>query len=150
MFGNPATICQLFAKKSPWSLFVAAFNVSTETFWQKFSIFEESLNLCFFFILLSIVFPQGCQSHLLRVQRTILSCSIGTYSALSSDFGRKRFELFSKKLYHCSQNSIHKVGSVVCEIFGFFGIFLVSWFFSDPGSFFVDFGKTSSAGLLKL
>ena len=36
--------------------------MSTETFWQKPSIFEESLNLCFFFILLSSVFPRGRQN----------------------------------------------------------------------------------------
>ena len=148
MFGNPATICQLFAKKSPWSLFVAAFNVSTETFWQKLSNFEESLNLCFFFILLSNVFPRGCQNYLISVQWTILRCSIGTSSALCLDFEQKVFELFSIKFYHCSQNRIQYVGGINCAKFCSFWSSCSSIFFWPREKlFWYVFGKKISRGL---
>ena len=106
-----------FRKKKSMEFVLAAFNVSTETFWQKPSTFEESLNLCFFFILWSNVFPRGCRNYLIRVQGTFLRCSIGTISALNSDFEQKVFELLRIKFYHSSQNRIQYVGRINCGKF---------------------------------
>ena len=126
----------------------AAFNVSTETFWQKPSTFEESLNLCFFFILLSNDFPRGCQNYLIRVQRTVLRCPNGTISALNSDFEQKIFELLSIKFYHCSQNRIQYVGRINCGKFCFFLEFLQFHIFFDlERNCFGIFGKKLSTGL---
>ena len=120
IFGLPATICRVFAKKKSVEFVEAAFNVSTETFWQKPSSFGASIFFCFFFILLLNVFPRGCQIYLIRVYRTFLRCSIGTISALSSDFEQKFFEILSIKFYHCSQNRIQYVGRIICGKFCFF------------------------------
>ena len=94
--------------------------MSKESIWQKPSTFEESLKLCFFFILLSNIFPPGCQNYLIRVQGTILRCSIGPISALSSDFEQDVFDLVSIKFYHCSQKRIQYVCRINCGKFCFF------------------------------
>ena len=151
VFGYVRSSCDnllLFREKKSVEFVKAAFNMSTETIWQKPSTFEKSLKLCFFFILLSNIFPRGCQNYLIRVQGTILRCSIGASSALSLDFEQKVFELFSIKFYHCSQNRTQYVGRINCGKFCFFsGILAVPYFFDLERNCFGLFGKTISTGL---
>ena len=117
--------------------------MSTETFWQKPSTFEESLKLCFFFILLSDIFPRGCQNYLIRVQGIILRCSIGTISALGSDFEQDVFDLVSIKFYHCSQKRIQYVCRINCGKFCFFWSSCSSIFFWPREKLFWPFWQNN-------
>ena len=146
VFGYVRSSCVdllLFREKKSVEFVKAAFNVSTETFWQKPSTFEESLKLWFFFILLSNIFPRGCQNYLIRVQGTILRCSIGPISALSSDFEQDVFDLVSIKFYHCSQKGIQYVCKINCGKVCFFWSSCSSIFFWPREKLFWPFWQKS-------
>ena len=139
-----------FSRKKSVEFVVAAFNVSTETFWRKRSTFGKDLSFWLLFILLFNVLPQVSQNGLLRVQKNNLRSFFWIYFGFMLGLRAKNYRTLEYKALPLSSKQ-HPIywEDHIWEIL--FWIFCSSRSFFRPWEKFLwTFGKSLSTGLLKL